>query len=119
MTFTKENEKSFIVNIYNDKNGFIVKESKRKLINFFIEIEKCKRLLCFVDRRFENGQDLKNLGFNFLFATIPNTYLWNFKHKKQKETLEKTFEILRNEKNMRDQTRIFDCGSLIFEKTYF
>ena len=119
MTFTKIYENSYIVNCYDDKIGFDVKESKKKLLDYFIKNHKTKRLIAFVDRRLRNGEDLKKLGFKFLFAGVPNAYLWNFKNKKQKETLEKSIEISNEEKNMREYTRIYDSGNLVFEKTYF
>lgn len=88
--------------------NFKIKNDKQILIRYIETNYKIKQLKYIEDKCWSNGNDLLNMGFIFSELTQPNCYII-LKHKKIK--IIETLEYLDNQK-------IYDCGNLVFTKTY-
>jgi len=101
-----------------------------KLLSYFEKKYKPKKIISYADRRWSNGFVYKQLGFNFIKNTKPNYWYTNdFKNRIHRFNFQKhliskklkKFDSTKTEhQNMLDNCyyRIYDCGSIKFEKTY-
>jgi len=112
---------------YCNKLNTNVINSINKLLNYFINEYHPKSILVFVDRRYSQGELYEELGFTNIKITKPN--YWYFKagtlireHRfnYRKEILIKEgYDINKTEFQImaeRGYLKIYDCGSIIFEK---
>ena len=98
-----------------------------KLLSYFVKNHSPKKIISYADRRFSTGNLYKQLGFDFIRYTKPN-YYYLLKNKRlhrfnlNKQTLIKLgYDKNKTEKQITEENniyRIYDCGSLLFEK-YF
>ena len=113
--------------------GFTVVGGASKLLKHFELLYNPTKLISYADRRWSKGNVYFKLGFDFIRNTPPN--YWYFykkrsekplyhRYKFAKHTLEKQLDVfdpsLTEWDNMKnnDYDRIWDSGSLLFEKTY-
>lgn len=101
-----------------------------KILKYFEKKYNPKKLISYADRRWSKGNLYKILGFSFSHNTNPNYfYTRDFENRLhrfgfQKHLLSKKLENFDPNKtehqNMLDHgfVRIYDCGSMKFEKTY-
>lgn len=82
-----------------DKLNTIVIGGFEKLLKHFIPINKPKLIACSIDRRWDDGSDLKKIGFECCGETEPSfTYVVNDRRLKESVS----------------NNKIYDCGGLIF-----
>ena len=114
-----------------NKLGYHVVGGAGKLLKYFERTYQPKSLVSYADRRWSIGKLYNALGFKFTHASRPDYWYFNNKDfelknrlKFQKHKLKDILEVFDDNKsevqNMRDNGyhRIFDCGNLVFEKTY-
>ena len=114
-----------------NKMGCHVPGAASRLLKRFEELHHPKSLVSYADRRWSTGKLYRTLGFDLVSKSRPN--YWYFKGsegklmsrmKFQKHRLAKIlkdFDPGKSEvENMRNNGyfRIFDCGNLVFAKTY-
>ena len=115
------------------KLGYHIPGAAGKLLKYFERNYKPKSLVTYADRRWSQGKLYNTLGFNLLHKSPPNYFYFSTKQNKyqlysrvkfQKHKLKNillNFDSSKSEvQNMKDNgyLRIFDCGNLVFEKTY-
>ena len=82
-----------------DKLNTIVIGGFEKLLKQFISINKPKLITYSINRRWDNGSDLKKIGFEYCGETEPSfTYVVNDRRLKESVS----------------NNKIYDCGKLIF-----
>ena len=111
------------------KLGYHVVGGAGKLLKHFEKTYQPKSLVSYADRRWSQGKLYKALGFKLDHISAPNYWYWKTlqlesRQKYQKHFLKEKLKIFDGAKsevqNMRDNgyNRIFDCGNLVFVKTY-
>ena len=115
-----------------NKLGHHIPGAASKLLKYFENVYKPHSLVSYADRRWSNGNVYHKLGFTYSHSSEPNYWyfklrdsscLFNrmkFQKHKQKKLL-KEFDPEKSEiENMviNGYDRIFDCGNLVFVKTY-
>jgi len=125
MTFDKfEGRKKLKENEWNlsrfcNKINTNVIGSASKLLNFFIKINKCDRIISYADKAWSSGNLYYKLGFNLINESKINyKYIINNKREnKQKFTKRKLKSNLTERKTMalKNINRVYDCGQLKFE----
>lgn len=114
------------------KLGYHVVGGAGKLLKHFEIEHKPKSLISYADRRWSVGRLYSALGFEFSHSSNPNYWYFkpnnpfSLKNRMQFQkfrlsgVLEKFDENLTEVQNMRNDgyDRIFDCGNLVFVKTY-
>ena len=111
------------------KLGYHVVGGAGKLLKHFEKTYQPKSLVSYADRRWSQGKLYKALGFKLDHISAPNYWYWKSlqlesRQKYQKHFLKEKLKIFDDAKsevqNMRDNgyNRIFDCGNLVFVKTY-
>jgi predicted Zn-ribbon and HTH transcriptional regulator len=134
MTFGKSRfSRSFEYELlrFANKLGVTVIGGASKLLTFFEKKYQPKSMITYADLRFSNGNLYRKLGFNFDHQSSPNYYYFkNEEHvrysrmKFQKHKLKgvlTTFDESKSEmENMLDNDYrvIFDCGNLVFTKSF-
>lgn len=98
-----------------------------KLFKYFIDNHNPSKIITYADRRFSTGELYKKLGFEFIRYTQPNYYylvnnkrVHRFNFNKQK-LIKRGFDPNKTEKQIMIENniyKIFDCGSLLFEKNF-
>ena len=109
--------------------GYHVPRAASRLLTFFERNFHPKSLVSYADRRWSNGKLYRAIGFNEVSKSAPNYYY--VKHQRrysrmrfQKHRLANLLENfdpkLSEVRNMENNgyCRIFDCGNIVFEKTY-
>lgn len=113
--------------------GFNIVGGASKLLKHFERFYKPTKLISYADRRWSVGNVYYKLGFRFIRNTTPN--YWYFykkraikplfhRYKFAKHTLKKQLDVFNENltewENMKNNSydRIWDCGSLYFEKNY-
>lgn len=113
MSFNKKGDVEYEILRYCDKINTKVNNGINLLLKYFIEEYRPVRITTNVDRRFSNGNIYKQLGFEIVKETNPNSWFveknrklreFNFNHRK--EILNETHE---------SRPLIYDCGGLEFE----
>ena len=111
------------------KLGYHIVGGAGKLLKHFEKTYQPKSLVSYADRRWSQGKLYKALGFKLDHISAPNYWYWKSlqlesRQKYQKHFLKEKLKIFDSTKsevqNMRDNgyNRIFDCGNLVFVKTY-
>ena len=111
------------------KLGYHVVGGAGKLLKHFEKTYQPKSLVSYADRRWSQGKLYKALGFKLNHASGPN--YWYFKNLKlesrikyQKYKLKDILEVFDESKTEVENMiangyhMIYDCGNLVFEKTY-
>lgn len=111
--------------------GFHVPGAAGKFLKYFERNYAPKSLVSYADRRWSTGKLYEALGFKLHHASRPDYWYFNcydfnlksrmqFQKHKLKDILENFDESLTEAQNMENNKyhRIFDCGNLVFEKTY-
>ena len=111
------------------KLGYHIVGGAGKLLKYFERSWKPKSLVSYADRRWSQGKLYKALGFKLNHASGPN--YWYFKNLKlesrikyQKYKLKDILEVFDESKTEVENMiangyhMIYDCGNLVFEKTY-
>lgn len=98
-----------------------------KLLNYFVGKYNPKEIISFIDIRWNNETSFKELGFELIDRTEPN-YFYVSKRRRSKQLKTKNHMLVSeidNELNSnvkinsnRDKYRIFDCGNLVYKKTF-
>ena len=98
-----------------------------KLLSYFVKEYKPIKIISYADRRFSTGNVYKSLGFTFKHYTQPNYYylinnkrVHRFNFNKQ-ILIKMGYDPAKTERQIMEENKIykiFDCGSLLFEK-YF
>ena len=115
-----------------NKLGYHVPGGAGKLLKHFERNWHPKSLISYADRRWSRGKLYEALGFKLDHVSKPDywylkpsnpTILYRrekFQKRKLKKQLEFFNETMSEVENMRNNgyTRIFDCGNLVFMKTY-
>ena len=115
-----------------NKLGYHIPGAAGKLLKYFEKNWHPKSLISYADRRWSQGKLYKALGFKLDHISKPDywylqpsnpTILYRrekFQKKLLKKKLQKFDQTLSEVENMRNNgyTRIFDCGNLVFMKTY-
>ena len=113
-----------------NKLGYHVPGGAGKLLKHFERNFHPKSLVSYADRRWSKGKLYEALGFKLDHISPPNYWYWKnienlqsrikFQKHKLKNLLEKFDESKSEVENMKDNGyhRIYDCGNLVFEKTY-
>ena len=113
------------------KLGYHVPGAAGKLLKHFERTYRPKSLVSYADRRWSQGGLYKALGFRCAGKSAPNYWYFktrtnallsrlNFQKHKLKGILE-NFDPAKSEaENMKANGyyRIYDCGNMVFEKTY-
>ena len=115
-----------------NKLGYHIPGAASKLLKHFEHVCKPKSLVSYADRRWSQGKLYRALGFKLDHASAPD--YWYFRPQNtsavysrirfQKHKLPKMLEHFDSRKtevqNMAENgyCRIFDCGNIVFEKTY-
>lgn len=124
------------LNRYATLQGYSVRGGASKLLKFFEEEQKPEKLVTFADRRFSIIDDnlYKTLGFDFKYATNPNYFYMHCKSAEikrysrvtfQRHKLPTIFEGVQPHMTEKEimvangYDRIWDCGHLKYEKTYY
>lgn len=98
-----------------------------KLLNYFVENYKPKEIISYADIRWSNGNLYSKLGFNLISRSSPNYYYIlnrrrtsRLKFKKHILVSEGYDKSLSESEIMlkRGIYRIFDCGNLVYKKTF-
>ena len=113
-----------------NKINYKVVGGASKLLKYFEENYNPKSLVSYADLRWSYGELYTILGFSLKNTSLPAYWYWKtsnklhhrteFQKHKLKNILEKFDENLSEYENMRinGYNRIFDCGNLVFVKTY-
>ena len=113
-----------------NKLGYHIPGGAGKLLKQFERAYSPKSLISYADRRWSRGKLYEALGFKLDHLSPPNYWYWKnienlqsrikFQKHKLKNLLEKFDESKSEVENMKDNGyhRIYDCGNLVFEKTY-
>ena len=135
MTFTKNRYKnedeSYELSRYATISSFNVMGGAGKLVSYFEKNFNPKILTTFADRRWSVGNLYDKLGFQMSHVSPPNYWYFRnndrhrlsremFQKHKLKTILSKFDENLTEVENMtaNGYFRIFDCGNLVYKKTY-
>ena len=105
----------------------MVIDGASKLLNYFIKEHQPKKLTTLVDRRYDQGDLYKELGFEFInnsktnyFYFKPSEMIKYYRFKFRKDVLIKQgFDESKTEFQImaeRGYLRIYDCGHMKFEK---
>lgn len=128
---TKEGE--YELSRLSSMKGFTIIGGASKLLKHFEKNYFPKKLISYADRRWSNGKVYKKMGFEFIKNTPPNYWYFYVKkmnkplyhrYKFAKHTLKNKLEAfdptLTEWENMQNNNydRIWDCGSMLFEKDY-
>jgi hypothetical protein len=98
-----------------------------KLLNYFVENYKPKEIISYADIRWSNGNLYSKMGFNLIGRSSPNYYYIlnrrrtiRLKFKKHILVSEGYDKSLSESEIMlkRGIYRIFDCGNLVYKKTF-
>ena len=135
MTFGKcrfDNKHEWEMLRFCNKLGYHIPGAASKLLKYFEQLYSPKSLVSYADRRWSQGKLYNALGFKLNHVSGPN--YWYFKSytqiklesriKYQKFKLKNILDVFDENKteveNMKANGyhRIFDCGNLVFEKTY-
>ena len=113
------------------KLGYHIPGAAGKLLKHFEKIYKPKSLVSYADRRWSQGELYNALGFEFVKNSPPNYWYFktrtnillsriNFQKHKLANVLDNYDPLKSEAKNMKANGyfRIFDCGNMVFEKTY-
>lgn len=106
MALEKKNDNiAKIINFCN-KCHFIVIDSEKMLINFFIKEHNPKKIIVSLDKRWHDGKEFFNLGFAKTLDTEPSFYYTarGQIRKREVNTVEET-----------NCSRIYDCGEMILD----
>ena len=133
MTFSKhkfDKKHKWEMTKFCNKIGWHIPGGASKLLSYFEKTYKPKLLISYADRKWSNGNVYEKLGFKLDHVNLPDYWyfdkLYNlypktiFKKYKLKNLLEKFDPEKTEVENMHDNgyNRIFDCGSLIYEKRF-
>lgn len=113
MTFGDNSNRTNILESYCTKLNTIVVGGASKMLNYFIETYKPKKIATFVDKRWSNGDVFKKLGFSKVREHKPNYYYVADNHRECKQHYINESKETLKEKGI---YRIYDCGSIEFEK---
>ena len=115
MTFNKKRstEGEYEILRFCEKLNTDVIDGASKLLNYFIKEHQPKKLTVFVDRRYNQGDLYKNLGFEFIENSKANC--WYFKP--HEYVLFRDFKIKKDKLLMSEYEylKIYDCGYKKFE----
>ncbi len=114
-TFAQKKNGKFIMSRLCSIFNFEIIGGEAKLLSLFEQIFEPKSLKCFADKRWSSGGIYKNLGFNLIKETQPKH--WNFKnghYNLNKNPRSKDWADMQS----KGWNRIWDCGNILFEKTY-
>ena len=114
-----------------NKLGYHIPGAASKLLKHFERNYNPKSLISYADRRWSRGKLYEALGFTLDHISEPNYWYLTpktlnrfsrqrFQKNKLKEILPKFDETMTEVENMlaNDYDRIFDCGNLVYVKTY-
>lgn len=112
------------------KLGYHIPGAASKLLKHFETDLKPNKIISYADRRWSNGKLYESIGFKFAKNTEPNYwYIINNKREHRFKWRKSELPKLLNDVNMNESEvnimkehgfyRIFDCGNMLFEKTYF
>jgi very-short-patch-repair endonuclease len=129
MTFNKKRsiEGEYEILRFSNKINKVVIDGASKLLNYFIKEHQPKKLTTLVDRRYDQGDLYKELGFEFInnsktnyFYFKPSEMIKYYRFKFRKDVLIKQgFDESKTEFQImaeRGYLRIYDCGHMKFEK---
>jgi len=127
ITLRQIKEESFELIRSCDKINTDVIGGTLKLLEYFEQVYKPKQLVCYVDRRWSEGDSYFELGFTFCYLSKPN-YFYTKGQKRfsrfgfRKEVLIKEgFDKEKTEKQIMEERgffRVYDCGTMKFIKRY-
>ena len=115
---------------FTQNNTMSATDGLMKIINTFIKFNKHNSIVCYVDRCWSDGSELKQLGFKHTKTNSPRYWYTKcfkqrlhrlqFQHKYQSIKLKEYHPELSESENMinNDYVRIFDCGTLRYELTH-
>ena len=109
--------------------NFVIVGGMSKLISHFEKHQHPESLVAYVDRRWGDGEVFKQIGFNFIRNTRPSFFYTKHgirftRHTFMKHRLNDILDIFdenkSEEQNMKDNDyyRIYDCGNVVYTKTY-
>ena len=94
-----------------NKLNTVIINGEHKLLEYFIEIINPSKIIICSDRRWENGNLYKKLGFTHIKDSKPNYYYAINQHR------ESRFKHIKQETNINNKRyKIYDCGYSYFEK---
>lgn len=110
-------------------SNFVIVGIANKMLSYFENHYSPKTVITYADRRWSEGKLYYSLGFNLDHISRPNPWYvknkqryhrFGFKKSDLKDRLEKFDEKLSEWDNMKANgwNRIWDCGNLVFKKTY-
>lgn len=112
---TKMKENEWNLNRFCNKSGFSVVGGASKLLNFFIERYKPKRIISYSDKDWSRGDLYQKLQFKKVSETNPDyKYLVDFK-RIHKSNFKKSITGI-SESNL-DLPKVWDCGKIKWEIT--
>lgn len=100
-----------------------------KLLKYFEKVFTPKKIISYADRRWSQGNLYKALGFDLVSQSKPNYFYFlsqskgrepRFKYRKS-VLVKQGFDQNKTEKQIMEErgySRIYDCGTLLFEKTH-
>lgn len=91
---------------FSDKNNIFVENGLKALICYFLETVKPKNIIAELDRRLEDGEAFKSVGFNLIKEKSPC-----FCHVVNNKRIKPTYFSRANP----HKNKIFDCGRLILK----
>jgi len=115
------------------KLGYHVPGAASRLLRYFEKTHRPKSLVTYADRRWSSGGLYEAIGFRLDHISKPDYWYWKHssgiympesRMKYQKHMLSNRLEKFSPEKSERDNMkdngyfRIYDCGNMVFEKTY-
>jgi len=119
MTFKRKNNINceYEMNRFGDKLNTQIIDGASKLLNYFIETYQPKSILAIVDRRYNQGNQYKQLGFTFVENTKPNYFYYNSRNSENKKLCKKDMlskqKFNTNEKEIKF-LKIYDSGNMKF-----
>lgn len=106
---TKNEKETYIVKRFCNKLHYFVQNALEVLIKDFAARYKPNKLICSVDRRWSDGNNLHKLGFEHVSNTPPTGFYTLHGKTREKNPKDKVYN---------DYFKIYDCGYMVFEKKF-